>query len=287
MKLSNQQFDRMRQLALGLAGIELVERHRELLDHRSRRLGILDTAGLDSLLSAAEKGEATATQQLLWLLTTKFTGFFRHPAHFSVAAEHALRVADQRGRARLWSAAAASGEEPYSLAMALIEAFGHEEPPAGVLATDLDADTLAVAQSGEYTDAAMQAVEPARRERFFTKTSVARRWSIVPSLRRLVEFQVMNLIDANWVIEGPFDVIFCRNVLMYLEAGRRDAVVERMASLLAPDGLLMLDPAEHLGKAGHLFMAGDNGVYSRRNAPSAEGKVERRTGPPHQLRIET
>ena len=77
--ISNQQFDRTRRLALSLAGIELVDRHRELLDRRSRRLGILDSAGLDALLGAAEEGETAATQRFLGLLTTKFTGFFRHP----------------------------------------------------------------------------------------------------------------------------------------------------------------------------------------------------------------
>src|SRR5438552_1089535 len=112
--LSDQQFDRTRRLALSLAGIELVERHRELLERRSRRRGIPDSAGLDSLLSAAEEGETIAQQQLLCLLTTKFTGFFRHRHHFDIATKHAQRVALRSGRTRLWSAAAATGEEPYS-----------------------------------------------------------------------------------------------------------------------------------------------------------------------------
>lgn len=271
MMLSNQQFDRTRRLALSLAGIELVERHRDLLRRRSRRFGILDSAGLDSLLSAAEEGDATATQRFLCLLTTKFTGFFRHPSHFAVAAEHACRVAGQRGRARLWSAAAATGEEPYSLAMALIEAFRCDDPPAGILATDIDVETLAIAERGEYADAALKTMGPARRERFLHQTGVARRWGIAPAVRRLVEFRALNLADAAWPLEGPFDVIFCRNVLMYLENGRRRAVAERMASLLAPDGLLMLDPTEHLGKAEHLFMAGADGVYSRRHASCPQG----------------
>src|SRR5512136_2468598 len=98
---SSQQFDRTKRLALSLAGIELVERHRELLDHRSRRLGILDSAGLDSLLDAVEEGERTASRKLVCLLTTKFTGFFRHPQQFDIAAGHALRVVQHHGRARL------------------------------------------------------------------------------------------------------------------------------------------------------------------------------------------
>jgi chemotaxis protein methyltransferase CheR len=263
---SNQQFERTRRLAIGLAGIELVERHRDLLSSRGRRVGIHDSAALDSLLRAAEGGETKARQRLFSLLTTKFTGFFRHPRHFELAAEHALRAADQRGQARLWSAAAATGEEPYSLAMALLETFRHDDPPTTILATDLDVDALAVASRGEYGELTLRGLKPARCERFLHETEPGRRWAIVPVARRLVEFRLLNLVGAAWSAKGPFDVIFCRNVLMYLGASHRSAVLGRVASLLAPDGLLMLDPAEHLGKAGHLFTPIGDGVYAHRLA---------------------
>jgi chemotaxis protein methyltransferase CheR len=267
--LSNQQFERTRRFALNLAGIELVERHRELLGHRSRRLGILDSAGFESLLDAAEAGDAGARQRLFSLLTTKFTGFFRHPRHFELAADQALRAVRQRGRTRLWSAAAATGEEPYSLAMVLIEAFARNEPPGDVLATDVDAESLAAAQRGEYGELALRALTPARRARFVSETSDSRRWVVAPEVRRLVEFRPLNLASPNWAVEGPCDVILCRNVLMYLGVSHRYGVLERLASLLASDGLLMLDPAEHLGKAGRLFTPVADGVYSRRRASSS------------------
>jgi chemotaxis protein methyltransferase CheR len=262
--LTHQQFERTRQLASTLAGIELVERHRELLHRRSRRLGIHDDAGLDSLLDAAEQGESFATQRLLCLLTTKFTAFFRHPRHFELAAQHALRVAARSGRARLWSTGTATGEEAYSLAMALIEEFRRDDPPVSILATDVDAEALAIAQRGEYAPAAVQGLGTTRRERFLAQTDDQQRWCIAPAVRRLVEFGPLNLVSADWPVEGPVDVIFCRNVLMYLEARHRQAALERMASLLAPDGLLLLDPAEHLGSAGPLFGSNGDGLYVRR-----------------------
>lgn len=125
--LSNQQFDRRRRLALSLAGIELVDRHRELLERRSRRLGVLDSVGLDLLLGGAEAGEPTARQRFLCLLTRKFTGFFHYARHFDLAAEHALQAAHQRGWGRLWSAGAAMRTQRTGQMLTVaIKAYPHE-----------------------------------------------------------------------------------------------------------------------------------------------------------------
>ncbi len=265
MMLTSAQFDRTRSLALRLAGIELFERHREVLARRIRRLGIFDGAGFDALIHSAEAGDVVATRQFVGLLTTNFSGFFRHPQHFKLAAEHALQAVRLRGAARLWSAAAATGEEPYSLAMAVIEIFQREDPPVTILATDIDEDALVMAQRGEYAEPALSAVPADHRTRFFSPATKARHWRINQAVRDRVEFRVVNLTNMVWPLAGPFDVVFCRNVLMYLEANHRYAVLERLASVLAPGGLLMLDPAEHLGKAAHLFGPGMSGVYSGRS----------------------
>jgi chemotaxis protein methyltransferase CheR len=259
----------MRRLALRLAGIELHGRHRELLGRRCRRIGILRTSGLDALLEAAEDGDPAAGRQFVGLVTTKFTGFFRHPWHFDIAAEHALWAAHRRGRARLLSAAAATGEEAYSLAMALIEVFRRADPPAKVLATDISEEALAAARRGDYGEAALGALKSEQRARFFGESTGTARWHLAPAVQRLVEFRALNLIDPVWPIEGPFDVIFCRNVLMYLESDRRCPVLERMASLLAPGGVLIMDPAENPGRAGRLFGHGKDGIYTLRRIPLA------------------
>ncbi len=258
--LTNEQFDRTRDLALRLAGIELAPRHRELLDRRGHRAG---ARGFDALLVGAEGGDADARRELIGLLTTNFTAFFRHPWHFDLAAEHALWAAHRRGRARLWSAAAATGEEPYSLAMSLLEVFRRDDPPVSVLATDIDAGALEVAREGEYDEAAVAPVEDVRRGRFFRAAGPGR-WRVAAEPRRLVAFREMSLADPSWRVEGPFDVVLCRNVLMYLEDSRRRAALERIAAVLAPDGLLLLDPAEHLGGAARLFGRGERGAFALR-----------------------
>jgi chemotaxis protein methyltransferase CheR len=275
--LTIEQFDRTRQLALRLAGIELFERHREVLARRSRRLGINDPAAFDTLLDAVEQGDEGAGRRLIGLLTTNFTGFFRHRRHFDLAAEHALWAAHRRGEARLWSTAAATGEEPYSLAIALIDVFRREDPAVTIEATDIDEVTLAVARRAEYGEPALRALEQRHRERFFSEVArsspgTGRRWIIAQAVRDLVTLRVLNLADVVWTLEGPFDVIFCRNVLMYLDASYRYSVLERLASMLAPDGMLILDPAEHLGRAEQMFAKGADGIYSRRPKSRARSK---------------
>jgi chemotaxis protein methyltransferase CheR len=166
--------------------------------------------------------------------------------------------------------------------MAVMEAFRRDDPPATILATDIDAEALAVAARGEYGARALQALAPERRARFFGEAAVAGRRGIIPAARRLVDFRELNLAEVLWPIAGQFDVIFCRNVLMYLEACHRYAVLEHIASLLAPQGLLILDPAEHLGKAGHLFAPGTDGVYARaREACPRRGVARRGAGLRH------
>ena len=260
--LTTGQFDRIRRLALRVAGIQLFERHRQLLERRGPRIGVIDGRGFDDLLDAVEAGSRSAVARLVGLITTRFTGFFRHPRQFEAAARHALRTARRNGAARFWSAAAATGEEPYSLAMTLVEAFEAPDPPVTILASDINEAALETARRGEYGAAAAQSLSPERRARFFTE-SADRRWTLAPAVRELVRFHELNLADVEWPIDGPFDGIFCRNVLMYLEAGHRYAALEGMASLLAPAGLLVVDPAEHLGNAAHWFRPMEEGVYSR------------------------
>lgn len=267
--ISTEQFDRARQLALRLAGIELFDRHRRILSQRSQRLGIGDSIAIEALLDAADRGDELAGRQLVGLLTTNFTGFFRHPHHFSAAAEHALGVARDRGFARIWSAAASTGEEPYSLAMAAIDAFGIADPPVTILASDIDDDALEVARRAEYGEPSIAALESECRQKHFQPSADSSRWRVADEVRRLVDFRRVNLIDEDWPDGGSFDVIFSRNVLMYLEAGRREMVTRRMASRLAPGGLLVLDPAEHLGRSGSLFTRRAAGVFTLRQSARA------------------
>jgi chemotaxis protein methyltransferase CheR len=263
--LSRHQFDRIRRLALSLTGIELADRHRELLAHRCSRQGIGVSEELNEVLGAAEREEPAATQKLVRLLTTKVTGFFRHPGHFKKAADHIFHRVQQGHAVRVWSAGCATGQEPYSIALAVLEALGREAPPVSIVAADIDEQALAFARQGAYGESALKGLSDERRSRFFDPSNGSPSWTVRAEVRRTVEFVVVNLSAVSWAVEGPFDIVFCRNVLMYLEACYRYSAVERIASFLSPGGLLILDPTEHLGQASHWFAPEPHGVYSRRS----------------------
>jgi chemotaxis protein methyltransferase CheR len=272
LDLADEQFERLRRLALSLTGIELAERHRRLLSNRCRRLQIDTPAKLDELLAASKRGDPLARQQVVGLLTTSYTGFFRNPWQFDIAADVALWAIHRRGKVRLWSAAAATGEEPYSLAMAIIDVARRDDPPVTILATDINSQVLEFAERGEYQEPALRALDPNQRLRFFRQSPGTGSWQIAETVRRLVNFVPLNLSGEQWPPVGPFDVVFCRNLLMYLEKRQRYSILARMSSLIEPGGLLFLDPAEHLCEAGHLFGPGRNGVYPLGSGSGARRK---------------
>jgi chemotaxis protein methyltransferase CheR len=150
------------------------------------------------------------------------------------------------------------------MAIELVGVLRRSDPPVSILATDVNAGSLEAARTGIYSEAALRDVDPEVRALYFPEPAGEARWRIDERIRRLVEFRVLNLASGDWALDPPLDVILCRNVLMYLESGCRQKVLRKMAALLAPDGLLMLDPAEHTGQAADLFAPASNGTYRLR-----------------------
>lgn len=253
--MTDELFQRLRQLADAQAGIALYDRHRESISRRFERLRLNAAA----VIAGAERGEPNAQEQVINLLTTNHTSFFRHPHQLEKAARHALDAADRRGTARIWSAAASTGAEPWSLAMAVLALSKDDRPAVSILATDIDAIALAVGEAGIYSDATLAAIPAEQRRRWVDADG-----KISPAVRALVRFQRLNLVKIDWPIAPHIDVVCCRNVLMYLSTDYRYAVLERIAALLADDGLLLLDPSEHPGSAAIFFHGGSGGAYSLR-----------------------
>jgi chemotaxis protein methyltransferase CheR len=217
-------------------------------------LGWLEAAG-------GAEGEAE-WQEFVNCLTTNLTAFFREEHHF-----HAL-VDDLRARAarplRIWCNAASTGEEPYSLAMTVVETLG-VSAQVKLVCSDIDTKVLATAQRGVY-GADSRGLSPERLKRHFMRGTGANGGQIrvKPELARLIEFRSFNLMSPSWASLGePFDLVFCRNVMIYFDNPTQRRVLERMHSAMKPGGLLYVGHSENFTESRDLFRLRGKTIYER------------------------
>jgi chemotaxis protein methyltransferase CheR len=259
-------FERVRALIHRHAGIALNPSKRSMVYSRlGRRLRTLGLASFGAYLDAVEAGGPAGPewQEFVNALTTNLTSFFREAHHFPVLAELAIGRAARRDSMRVWCCAASTGEEPYSIAMTLMEAFGSTAPPVAILATDIDTAVLAKAERGVYREEAIERLDAGQRRRYFLagRNANAGLVRVRDELRALVRFAPLNLIDTHWPIDPAFDAIFCRNVMIYFDKPTQGRLLARLAARLADDGLLFAGHSESLAASRHLFEPLGQTVY--------------------------
>jgi chemotaxis protein methyltransferase CheR len=236
------------------AGIALSESKASLvysrLAKRLRALGLESFRDYCRLVGGAEGlGER---QKMLAALTTNVTRFFREPHHFDHLREKLLPVlvarARARGRVRFWSAGCSTGQEPYTIALTLLGAMPDvPRHDVRILATDIDPNVIATGRAAVYSDEAVQPVPKALRERWMVrvKDGAHDAWGAGEEMRRLVSFRELNLM-GQWPMKGKFDVIFCRNVVIYFDEATQTRIWSRFASLLNPGGRLYVGHSERV-----------------------------------------
>ncbi len=219
--------------------------------------------------------DANRTDRLRSIVGVQNSWFWREPEHFIFLLGHLETQLRREQPLRIWSAAASAGQEPYSLAMAFLEATQPKVPAVRILATDLDAAALDLGRRGVYDAAALTELPDALSPWLVPAPSESGPpgWQVRPEVSQLVEFKSLDLLSPSWcgdeapvvldMGKGLFDAIFCRNVLLYFAAPYRYAVLEGLARRLAPGGLLCLGQSETLGLAGHLFEPCGRGMYLR------------------------
>jgi chemotaxis protein methyltransferase CheR len=261
---TDEDFARIRQLIRARAGIALGPGKRNLAYSRvSRLVRSARHRTFRAYLDALEASpDAAASQAFVNALTTNLTAFFREAHHFPVLARH-LGGWPRREPMVVWCAAASTGEEAYSIAMTACEAFDSLTPPVRIIASDIDTGVLEIASRGVYPLDRVEAVEPRRLRRFFQRgrghqSGLAR---VRNELRDLIEFRRVNLLDPGWPLPDGLAAIFCRNVLIYFDRATQSGVVERMAPLLAPNGLLFAGHSENLAWARQ-YRARGHTVYA-------------------------
>ncbi|MCE3003913.1 MAG: chemotaxis protein CheR [Xanthomonadaceae bacterium] len=264
---SNADFARVRQLIHARAGIALADSKRQMvygrLGRRLRALGLGSFRDYLDRLEAAPR-DAEEWQSFTNALTTNLTAFFREAHHFEILARF---LADRAGRGpqRIWCAAASTGEEPYSIAITACEALGTDAPAVEIVCSDVDTQVLETASRGVYPLDRVQGLDAPRLRRFFQRgTGPNEGWARVkPPLRGLVSFRPINLLHVDYGLRGPFDAIFCRNVMIYFDKPTQRAILERFRPLLAPDGLLFAGHSESFFHCADLFASCGRTVYRR------------------------
>ena len=268
-------FARVRELIHRTAGIALTPVKRDLVYGRlARRLRVRGLSSFADYLRILESGDRQEQVEFVNALTTNLTSFFREPHHFPILADH-LKGPGGRRPLSIWCCAASTGEEPYSIAMTVVEQFGTFTPPVRILATDIDTSVLDRARQGIYR---LDRTSPLHREqlkRFFLRgdgsnSGLAR---VRPELRKLVTFRRLNLLDPEWPMRERFDVIFCRNVMIYFDKETQYAILRKFVPLLHPDGLLFAGHSESFHHAADLFQVRGKTVYAvREGAPFPPGR---------------
>ncbi|WP_431221941.1 protein-glutamate O-methyltransferase CheR [Serratia sp. L9] len=262
LPLSDVHFRRISQLIYQRAGIVLAEHKREMvynrLVRRLRLLGLHDFGGYLALLESDPN--SAEWQAFVNALTTNLTAFFREAHHFPILAEHA------RSRPNgycVWSTAASTGEEPYSIAITLNEALGHRATGVQVWASDIDTQVLEKAAAGVYRQEDLRTLTPTQMQRYFLRGTGPHQGlvRVRPELAAQVQFQSLNLLAPEWALPGPFDAIFCRNVMIYFDKATQERILRRFVPLLKPGGLMFAGHSENFSQISRDFYLRGQTVY--------------------------
>ena len=273
MDLTNREFALFQRLIHRQTGIYLPEAKKALVVARlSRRLRALGVPSFSSYFELVERDREEHTVMLDSICTNE-TRFFREPRQFEFLESEVLPRWRQRGndglmpkRIRAWSAACSTGEEPYSLAMLLRTHFPLEEGwTVEVLASDISTKVLTAAREAVWPVERANDIPADYRRAYMLRGVRAEegRMRAQPNIRSLVEFRRINLNDEQYAVDGPFDLIFCRNVLIYFNRETKAAVIDRLTRHLSPAGLLFLGHSETLHSAAHALRHVGPTAYAR------------------------
>ncbi len=270
-ELTTEQFNTISSMVKSLCGINLHDGKKELVRARlNKRLRHLKLRGFDQYLDYLQ-GEFGQDELVAMLdaLSTNLTSFFREPSHFEHLSERIIPSLIARKSTdktiRIWSAGCSSGEEPYSIAIAICEAMSRVSGwDVRILATDISTAVLATAKAGIYDDTRFDTVPSSLRSRYFVHQGGrdSRHYQISPVARNLITFGRLNLMES-WPMKGPFDVIFCRNVMIYFDKQTQGMVVQRFEQILRTGGVLFLGHSESLTGINHNFKYVQPTVYQK------------------------
>jgi chemotaxis protein methyltransferase CheR len=269
--LSDREFARVKARVHAQAGISLSEAKRTLVVSRlSKVIRRLQLRSFDAYLDYLEhSGSAADRQSFINALTTNLTRFFREDHHFEHLVDHvgqliAARPGVARQKLRIWSAGCSTGQEPYTIALALLHAWPElRRWDFKILATDIDTDVVVKAAQGVYPESELSGLTPERARLFERRGGTIR---VPAAALAVVSFRPLNLMSHPWPMRGPFDAIFCRNVAIYFDKKTQGEVFARLGEILAPGGFLYIGHSENIGASAGGFRLVGKTIYQGRPA---------------------
>jgi chemotaxis protein methyltransferase CheR len=259
---SDADFSRIKALIYKKAGISLHDgKHAMVYSRVSRRLRETGHDSFKTYLDWLEHHDGAEWQEFINALTTNLTAFFRESHHFDILAQ--MFAAKRSQNWRIWCSAASTGEEPYSIAMTAQEGLG-ASGSFEIVNSDIDTKVLSTAQRGVYKADGTKGLSPERMQRFFMRGKGSNEgfMRVKPELQKNLSFQTVNLIQ-DLPFRDPFDVVFCRNVMIYFDAATQRAVLERIHRVMKPGGMLFVGHADNFSDARSLFALRGKTVYER------------------------
>ena len=246
-EFSDRDFEFLRKLVKEKAGIVLADHKRNMVYSRiARRFRALGLNRGEDYVALLAKPNSVELPELLNAITTNLTHFFRENHHFEFLAQQfsaggRFNTAD---RIRVWSAGCSAGMEPYSIAMTLCEALENKARQVKILATDLDSTMLDRGREGKYRLDDVEAIPTAYKKKYLHITPHGAQ--VQTQLRQMIHYKLLNLMQQSWPLKGPFQIIFCRNVMIYFDKETQKVLVGKFAQLLQPGGFLIIGHSENV-----------------------------------------
>ncbi|SFD35853.1 CheR family methyltransferase [Pseudoalteromonas denitrificans] len=264
--LTDSEFTHIVDLVYKACGIVLGEHKREMVYSRlARRIRSLKLDNFEQYLDYLDSNKDKEFSHFINAITTNLTSFFREMHHFeflkNTLVPELIKKNRPTKRVRIWSAGCSTGEEPYSIAMTVANMF-----PIGwdvkILATDLDSNVLAKASNGEYSANSTTGLEAETLKKWFFKDKQGDNYKVKPELKKMIHFKRLNLLQ-KWPMKGPFDFIFCRNVVIYFDIATKENLFQNYADILTPDSYLFLGHSESMSKEQKRFSGLGKTIYKK------------------------
>ncbi len=259
-------FDRVRELIFNRVGITLHDsKHHMVYSRLARRLRALNIDKFNDYLELLNTNHGPEWEHFVNALTTNLTSFFREAHHFEELHQQLKNW--EEASPTIWCSASSTGEEPYSIAITACEAFNKIPAPVHIIASDVDTNVLAKAQSGVYGLDRVEGLKQTQLRSFFMRGTgqqegLAR---VRAEVRNMIAFRQLNLLEDDWAIRGGLAAIFCRNVMIYFDKPTQKKIIERFVPLLHPKGLLYVGHSESLHQASEWLEPIGRTVYRLKN----------------------